>query len=118
MLPLETDPLLPQGRSAPEISGFGFSRPSEIRRQTQGEVTDQSKRPEDKDNEQASQVNGGSSPLRILSALFIIVVGLAVLVALLVPGTRDAIWPAPRKSGSSIWSKVDKVLSENPLIGL
>ncbi len=118
MPPSETDPLLPQGVSAPEISGYGFSRRSHNQNQKWSEVIDQVEDGEDKGDGPADQTDGRSSPLRTIVALFTIVVGLALFITLLIPGTWDAPWQAPGDDGSAFQARVDKILKENPLIGL
>lgn len=120
MPPSETDPLLPQGSSAPEISGYGFSRPSKAPYfQTQTEVTVQpeSEGSEGKDDDQFSSSSGGFSPLRTLITLFTIVVGVAIIITLLVPGALDSPWHAPRDDTTTIHARVNKILAHNPLIG-
>lgn len=112
----ETDPLLPQGSSAPEISGYGFSRPSKARYQPQKIVIEQTEYAKDEDVEDRS--TEGFSPLRILLTLFTIVVGLAVFVTLLLPGTLDTPWRGPKDDTRTIEARVNKILTENPLIGL
>ena len=114
----ETDPLLPKGSSAPEISGYGFSRPSKVQYQTRTEVIDPDKNTQDEDDERAIPSYENFSPLRTLVALFTIVVGLAIFITLLVPGTIDTTpWSKPKNGPSTIKARVDKILSENPLIG-
>lgn len=114
----ETDPLLPKGSSAPEIQGYGFSKPSKVRYQTQSQIVDPVETVEDRDEERADPITAGSSPLRIFVSLFTIVVGLAIFITLLVPGAYDTPWKSPKKDPLTINTRVDKILAENPLIGL
>ncbi|KAL6716271.1 hypothetical protein ACLMJK_005837 [Lecanora helva] len=83
----ETDPLLPQGSSAPEISGYGFSKSAKSLRQTQAEVIDTPEDTEDKYIEEPDLADTGPSPLRSLVTLFTIVVDghddLAILIRFL-----------------------------------
>ena len=116
MFPSETDPLLPQNNPAPEISGYGFSKRSKLQRRMRSEVIDQ-QHVESKGDETDRQQDGSSSALRIIFSIFAIVVGLAILVTLLVPGTWDLPWHAPKDETSTIQARVDKILSKNPLIG-
>lgn len=117
-MPSETDPLLPRGNTAPEISGYGFSRPSESQYQIQNETLDYPKDIEDKGKQQARPSYGDISPLRILPAIFIIVVGLAIFVSLLIPGAFDPPWnKAPKDDALTVKARVDKILAETPLIG-
>ena len=114
----ETDPLLPKGASAPEISGYGFSRPSKVQYQTQSEVLDRDENVEDEDNSPTSTGFEGFSPLRTLIVLFTIVVGLAMLITLLVPGTINGPGEKPKDDTLTVRARVEKILSENPLIGI
>ena len=118
-MPSETDPLLPRGNTAPEISGYGFSRPSESQYQIQNEIlVDPEDKEEDKGKQQARPSYGDISPLRILPVIFFIVVGLAIFVSLLIPGAFDA--PrnkAPKDDALTVKARVDKILAETPLIG-
>lgn len=114
----ETDPLLPKGASAPEISGYGFSKPSQVNHQKQGEVVDWDEDIDDRDNSPPTSTFEGLSPLRTLIVLFTIVVGLAILITLLMPGTPYVPGKKPGDVTLKIRARVDKILSENPLIGL
>lgn len=117
-MPSETDPLLPRGNTAPEISGYGFSRPSESQYQIQNEVLDYPEDIEDKSEQRAPPSYGDISPLRTILALFIIVVGLAMFVALLIPGAWNPPWnKAPKDDAVTVKARVDKILAETPLIG-
>lgn len=119
MAPLETDPLLPQGRSAPEISGYGFRNPSNFNDYPpQSEVIEEAGDIEVKDDAQALRDGGGFSPLRVLVVLFAIVVGLAMIITLLSPGTADRPQSAPQDDAPTIQARVNRILTENPLIGL
>lgn len=114
----ETDPLLPRGKTAPEISGYGFSKPSESQLQIQNEVLDYPQDIEDKSEQPARPSYGDISPLRTLLVLFFIVVGLAMFVSLLMPGAFDPPWnKAPKNDALTVKARVDKILAENPLIG-
>lgn len=116
-MPSETDPLLPRGNTAPEISGYGFSRSSESQYQIQHEVLDYPKDIEDKSEQQARPSYGDISPLRTILALFIIVVGLAMFVSLLIPGAWNPPWnKAPEDAALTTKARVDKILAETPLI--
>ena len=117
-MPSETDPLLPRGKTAPEISGDGFSRPSESQYQIQNEVIDYPEDIEEKRDQQARPSYGDISPLRTLFAIFIIVVGLAMFVSLLVPAAFGPPWnKAPKDDALMLKARVDKILAETPLIG-
>lgn len=121
-MPSETDPLLPHGNTAPEISGYGFSRPSQSQYeyQIQNEVLDypEEQRIEDKSEQEARPSYGEISPLRTFLVIFMIVVGLAILLALLIPGAFDPPWnKAPKDDALTVKARVDKILAETPLIG-
>lgn len=119
-MPSETDPLLPHGDTAPEISGYGFSRPSQSQVQIQHEVLDypEGQDIEDKHEQEAGPSYGDVSPLRIFLVMFMIVVGLAMFVSLLIPRAFDPPWnKTPKDDASTVRARVDKILAETPLIG-
>ena len=117
-MPSETDPLLPRGKTAPEISGYGFSRPSGSQYEMHNEVVDYPDDMEDKNEQQAHPSYDDVSPLRTLIVLFITVVGLAVLISLLMPGVFVPPWnKAPQDNALAVKARVDKILAGNPLIG-
>ena len=109
----ETDPLLPKGSSAPEITGYGFSK---SQYQTQNEVVDPDKNVED-DEGQSNPSYEGFSPLRTLVVLFTVVVGCAIFITLLFPGAFRTPSDKPVDDTVTIRARVKKILSENPLIG-
>ncbi len=109
----ETDPLLPKGSSAPEISGYGFSK---AQYQPQNEVVDPDKNV-DGDEEQSIPGYEGFSPLRTLVVLFAVVVGCAIFITLLFPGSFHTPSDKPVDDAVTIRARVNKILSENPLIG-
>ena len=125
-MPSETDPLLPRGNTAPEISGHGFSKPSQSRyqnqyqNQTQDQVLDYPEYIEDKNEQKPSASYGDISPLRTIFVIFVLVVGLAMFVSLLMPNAFE--FPrnrskAPKGDTLTIKARVDKILAETPLIG-
>ena len=118
MAPTETDPLLPQGTSAPEISGHGFSKRQQVKHHArQVEVMDRTEDYEAKEDDQDSNTDAGLPGLRVLIIMFMIVVGFAAIVTLLFPKTFDVPWRSPKSKTSSIEARVNKILSETPLIG-
>ena len=118
MAPTVSDPLLPQGESAPEISGHGFSKRQNRDYHThQVEVLDHAEEYDAKDEGQAVQSSENMPVLRIMITMFMIVVGFAAFVTLLFPKTFDVPWHSPKGGPSSTKARVDKILSENPLIG-
>lgn len=104
----EQDPLLPRNEGAPEIN-YGYSREeNETFRAFE-------QRKEVDDDETAVDT---SSPIRAFIALFAIVVGLGLLVAFFVPGGVRLPWDRyPKNEPLSTKMRVEKILSENPLIG-
>ena len=117
-MPSETDPLLPRGNTAPEISGYGFSRPSKPQYQTQNEVLDYPEDIEDKSKQQSRPSYGDISLLRTILVIFVLVVGLAMFVSLLLPGAFEFPWKnAPEDDILTVKARVEKILSETPLIG-
>lgn len=127
-MPSETDPLLPQNGSAPEITGYGFSKPSSERYDLYNEAAQVYNRAPEEDSSNddevpTAQFEGGVSPIRTFAALFAVTVGFAVIVTFLVPGLLDQIWDPSNntpnwgpKSPSTIPDTVSKILSSTPLI--
>lgn len=116
-MPSEKDPLLPRGNTAPEISGYGFSKPSESQYQLQNEVLDYPEDAQDKNEQKAHPSYGTISPLRTFFGIFIIVVGLAMFVSLLIPRAFDTPWnKTPEHDAVTVKARVDKILAETPLI--
>ena len=119
----ETDPLLPKGNSAPEITGYGFSKPATSSHSRQSPPEQQTEQQHERsvsvDKESSAQVNGGPSPLRTIFILFTIVVGLALVITLSFPGALKQVPYRPSNdSSSTIEARVDEILSDTPLIGL
>ncbi|KAF6227355.1 hypothetical protein HO133_008799 [Letharia lupina] len=113
----ETDPLLPRGNTAPEISGYGFSKSSQSQYQIQNEVLDYPEDIENKSEQKTRLSYGDISPLRTLLVIFIIVVGLAMFVSLLIPDAFNPPWnKAPEDDDMTVKARVDKILAETPLI--
>ncbi len=114
----ETDPLLPKGNHAPEITGDGFSKSSKSQYRSEDEVA-----ADDDDDDIANirddeSIGQGVSPLRTLIALFFIVVGLAFIITLFIPGALDGpLGRSKPKPAISLEARVDKILDETPLIG-
>ncbi|MCJ1401688.1 hypothetical protein MMC11_004905 [Xylographa trunciseda] len=103
----EQDPLLPHDKSAPEITGYGFSRePNSHYDYSQQDGVD------DTEPIPASS----ASPLSTIFGLFTIVVGFALFIAVLVPGGIELPWDDTKNKTLSTKARTDKILSENPLI--
>lgn len=121
MAPSETDPLLPQGSSAPEISGYGFSRPSKPRyqnqtqTQAQSEVVDETEYVQDKNA--PTQTSPSFFSLRVPLVLFSLLIGLALIITFFAHEPSDTPWRGPANDTSNIEARVDKILDEAPLIG-
>ena len=116
-MPSETDSLLPRGPTAPEISGYGFSKPSESQYQIQIEVSDHHEDMEDKSEPKSRPSYGDISPLRTIFVTFVVVVGLTMLASLLIPAFGSPWNKAPKDDALTIKARVDKILAETPLIG-
>ena len=113
----ETDPLLPKGNTAPEISGYGFSNPWATKNLDQNKISDQSQEDQDTLEEKTVEASGGFLPFRTIIAIFTTVVGLAIVITLLIPGALDNLWNKPTGDELTIKARVNKILSETPLIG-
>ena len=118
----ETDPLLPQGNSAPEITGYGFSKPSTSDYHHSNKALGNRVLVEEEGDGYPDQGGTTTSPLRTLLSLFSIVVLFGLFITLLIPnGLRDQ-WQGPKHDPHTgphtIETRVNKILSENPLIGL
>jgi len=106
-MPSEEDPLLPRNKAAPEIS-YGYPR-EEV------ETHEIELREEMNDDKAATDL---SSPIRALITLFAAVVGLGLLIALFAPGGVGFPWDRyPKGETPSTKTRVEKILSKNPLIG-
>lgn len=117
-MPSDTDPLLPKVQTAPEISGHGFSTPSQSQYQVQNEVTDSPEYIESESEHKEPSSYGNISPLRSIFAIFVVVVGLAMFVSLIMPGAFEFPWNKfPKDDAPTVEARVDKILSETPLIG-
>jgi len=105
-MPSELDPLLPQTKSAPEISGHGFSeRPSNEDRGLEGY-----------EESTSPSSNTGSSLSRIV-ALFTIVVTLSLFITFVLSGNSRPKDEDQHRDNVTIGARVDKILSRTPLIG-
>ncbi|MCJ1282028.1 hypothetical protein MMC26_001351 [Xylographa opegraphella] len=103
----EQDPLLPRDKPAPEITGYGYSRET-------SDQYDYSR--QDREDEAETAPSSIASPLLTIFGLFTIIIGFALLIAVLVPGGIDLHWGDTKNETLSIKARVDKILSENPLI--
>ena len=120
-MPSETDPLLPNNDPAPEIVGEGFSRKTskaEYRKERLSdtvEVIGQSG-----DDSSPAEAGLGASPLRSIFTIFTIVIGFAFAISVLIRGRSVGPDQAPEvgqpKVPTAIANRVDRILSENPLL--
>ena len=117
----ETDPLLPRGNSAPEITGHGFSKRSNDDHQYKNEALETEVPAEETNDESFDQNETTASPLRTILYLFSIVVLFALFITLLVPKGLGDRWQGPSHDSptdpQTVEARVSKILDENPLIG-
>ena len=117
----ETDPLLPKGNTAPEISGPGFFKPKIVRASEDASYPHHSKTSADVTVSAGQSKTNGKSPLTTIIALFTTVVGIAGVIALLFPGAlRSPSGKGERATPPDhhdINARVEKILSQTPLIG-
>ncbi|KAL8701202.1 MAG: hypothetical protein Q9224_000612 [Gallowayella concinna] len=115
-MPSELDPLLPQNDASPEISGNGYGpNRSQIRSQRHPiSATEDGEDPGDKSNASSG------SPLHNILGIFILVVGTALLATWLSLGSlyggRTSPKPPAAPIGNNLSSRVNAILSQNPLI--
>jgi membrane dipeptidase len=126
----EVDPLLPRNTPAPEISGYGFSKPS-----ASVEVTYDDAPPsyqnddgyEERERDDDSSIAGSSSTRPTLSTIFSIfsfVVLFAFIASIALPGGLNDKWggsqpspePVPDRPALTIRERVDDILRNTPLI--
>lgn len=128
-MPSEIDPLLPNNEPAPEIVGYGYSRAqkedyyddSQTQTQYQTHVDKSSVQHRGRETDSESQAGTNSSPLRTIFSIFTIVVGFGLILSILISGefgkSPKAPQIVPSKPATSINERVEKILSEHPLIG-
>lgn len=102
----EIDPLLPQTRSAPEISGYGFPQPT----------SNEDQRFKDQEESTSPSSNAYAS-LRRSIALFTIVVFLSLFIAIVLSGSSRSKDENGPRDNATVAARVDKILSQTPLIG-
>ena len=103
----ECDPLLPRDQPAPEISGDGYSKLQA------GKSQEREAACEDDYQDSLSSTN----PLKTFIALFAIVVTVAFLISLAVPGGLGFSRGNTKHDDLGIKARVEKIMSEYPLIG-
>ncbi|MCJ1464061.1 hypothetical protein MMC07_002672 [Pseudocyphellaria aurata] len=110
----EIDPLLPQGPSAPEITGYGIVHRSETIRSSPIQGSSEEEAFEDREDvESLERIGSSSSLLWIIMAIFTIIVGLALFITLLIPG---GLGKPSQISRRHYQARAEKLLEENPLI--
>lgn len=124
-MPSELDPLLPRNEPAPEIVGYGFSQKQKAdayddsQYQYQAHVIESSNQERDKESE--PEAGSDTSPLRTILTIFTTVVSFGLILSILISGEfgKSAKAPqiVPSKPSSSITDRVERILSEHPLIG-
>ena len=124
-MPQETDPLLPNNEAAPEIVGYGFSHKQKPGHQKQlknkypSHVVEAVE--EDNDKGADTRLGTNTSPLATILTIFSVVVCFGLFLSILISGQSGkavkAPQDAPPKRTSSIASRVERILSEHPLIG-
>ena len=124
-MPSEVDPLLPRNEPAPEIVGYGFSQKQnadaydESPYQYQAHISKRSNQERDKESD--PEAGTDTSPLRTILTIFTTVVAFGLILSILVserlgkPAKGPQIVPA--EPSSSITDRVERILSEHPLIG-
>ena len=104
----EYDPLLPRNQSAPEITGYGYSKVSNT--EAQSEIMG--------DRDDGSTKEPRTSWIKTTFLLFTIIVTLGLFLSVVVPGGFDLSWGGDgSKEGLTINARVNKILADNPLIG-
>ena len=107
----ELDPLLPSSKTAPEISGFGYTSDRDI------EIKEELERDDARQDVEGTPTGIGSNILKTVSVLFVVVILFALIIS--VSSSREPN-PADDSSNSaslSIEARVDAILEDTPLIG-
>ena len=124
-MPSETDPLLPNNEPAPEIVGLGCSRKQKSGYDDQSPYQYSSHVAGSTDPDQYKESDTGAgndvSPLRTILTIFTTVVGFGFILSILIAGEfgKRARAPqiVPSRPSTSIPDRVERILSEHPLIG-
>ena len=104
----EYDPLLPRNPSAPEITGYGYSKASNAQAQSEIEGV----------RDDAPTDEPRTSWIRTMFLLLTIVVTLGLLLTVLVPEGFNLPWEGDgSRETTNINARVNKILADNPLIG-
>ena len=124
-MPSEVDPLLPRTEPAPEIVGYGFSQKQNADAyddrpyQYQAHINQRSNR--ERDKEPGPEAGTDTSPLRTILTIFTTVVAFGLILSILISERLGqppkAPQTVPSKPSNSITDRVERILSEHPLIG-
>ena len=107
IMPSELDPLLPKTKPAPEISGHGFwERPSH-----------EAPELDDGHDESTPPSSSTNSSLSRIIALLIIAASVILFIVLVLPGSSRSKDEDRQKDNATIAARVDKILTQTPLIG-
>lgn len=120
----EVDPLLPNNKPSPEISGYGYSRSKHSSEIAYSDDPPSYDIEEDARSTSSSSSNSTSSTLSTICGLFSIVIFFALVISVLSPGglKDDNPWtpshpePVPRRPARTIGQRVSNILDETPLI--
>ena len=120
-MPSELDPLLPRNEPAPEIVGYGFSQKQKADAHDESPYSHESSNQE-RDKESSEPAAGtDTSPLRTILTIFTIVISFGLILSALISGELGKSAKAPQivpsKPSGSITDRVERILSEHPLIG-
>ncbi len=100
----ELDALLPKNRSAPEITGYGFSKPASDEFEGLGD-------------DKQSQSSTTRTSINTFVVLFSIIITLSLVVALGPSHGLPSRKHFRRDANATIAARVDRILSHTPLIG-
>ena len=118
----EVDPLLPRNNPAPEISGYGYTKPNAAREVTYDDAPPSY--PDDDGLEKDDDSRGTSPDFNSICSIFVVVVLFALLASTALRGVlghnrRDSTpypKPVPSRPFLSVRERVDKILDRTPLI--
>ena len=124
----EVDPLLPRNQPAPEISGYGYSKPNDsvevnYEPNPPSYRHDNGQQEEDgEENDDTESVTSSRSALSTICSIFTFVVLFAFIASIALPlgrsggNRRPSPEPIPGRPSSTINERVDEILNRTPLI--
>ncbi|ERF72392.1 hypothetical protein EPUS_07554 [Endocarpon pusillum Z07020] len=122
----EVDPLLPRNQPAPEISGYGYSKPNDFinvnYESTPPSYRNDNGQEENEENDGTESVTSNRSALSTICSIFTFGVLFAFIASIALPlggngGNRQpSPEPVPGRPSSTINERVDKILNGTPLI--